>query len=545
MVDGKQNGHMILYRGSLKSCNYHCSYCPFSKRKMSQKELEKDREQWGFFVRSLAEKGNELGVGALMAVPYGEALIHPWYWEGLARISGLSFMDGVGAQTNLSFPVEQSLEAFREAGGRVEKLRIWATFHPEMTQPEVFAGKCKTLKSMGVAVCAGAVGVPQNLEIIRRLRRELPKDIYLWINKMDGLGRPYTQEEKEEFLGIDSYFLRELASVPGDISQCQGRLFVEGNGGLRTCNIAPLLEESWKDICQKAGEGDKRERGNFPLPKCGRKRCSCYLAYGGQKNYWNRMIFGSYPLYRIPRRPKAVFLDIDGTLLPRADVGRKPTLDSGMDKAVSNVPGIVLAGLEGLFREGIPLFFATTLPIKDAKKRCSKVWHLFSGGVFAGGAHLLLKEAREKGREAEKIAGAENRIEEKKDIRKKGEWREIFHYIEESLLQELEFLKQKYVFRILSVRNDNKLYKITLLRPSHKPWAEWEAEELFGALKEEAVYQVRYFVEENCLQIVAKEATKANGVRALCQWMKIGSEEIFAAGNSEEDEEMMGLYSCH
>ena len=72
MVNEECNGHMILYRGSLKSCNYYCSYCPFSKRKISQKELEKDKEQWDAFVMSLTEKGGALGVRALMVVPYGE-----------------------------------------------------------------------------------------------------------------------------------------------------------------------------------------------------------------------------------------------------------------------------------------------------------------------------------------------------------------------------------------------------------------------------------------------------------------------------------------
>ena len=58
---------MILYRGSLKSCNYHCSYCPFSKHPVSERELEKDRGQWLSFIRTLEEK--HWDVGALMVVP--------------------------------------------------------------------------------------------------------------------------------------------------------------------------------------------------------------------------------------------------------------------------------------------------------------------------------------------------------------------------------------------------------------------------------------------------------------------------------------------
>ena len=43
---------MVLYRGSLKSCNYHCSYCPFSKHPMSVGALEKDKEQWFSFLHT-------------------------------------------------------------------------------------------------------------------------------------------------------------------------------------------------------------------------------------------------------------------------------------------------------------------------------------------------------------------------------------------------------------------------------------------------------------------------------------------------------------
>ena len=97
------DSHMILYRGSLKSCNYHCSYCPFSKKPLSEKELGKDREQWKAFVETFQAHGRRMRIGALMVVPYGEALIHSWYWEGLARISALPWIEAVGAQTNFSF----------------------------------------------------------------------------------------------------------------------------------------------------------------------------------------------------------------------------------------------------------------------------------------------------------------------------------------------------------------------------------------------------------------------------------------------------------
>lgn len=104
---------MILYRGSLKSCNYSCSYCPFAKHPSSAREMEKDRMDWMKFCKSLEERAEDLGRFALMVVPYGEALIHPWYWEGLAFLSRLKQAEVVGVQTNFSFSAGQAGKLWR------------------------------------------------------------------------------------------------------------------------------------------------------------------------------------------------------------------------------------------------------------------------------------------------------------------------------------------------------------------------------------------------------------------------------------------------
>ena len=509
------DGHMILYRGSLKSCNYHCSYCPFSKRPISERELAKDREQWNFFVRTFRERGRELGMGALMVVPYGEALIHPWYWEGLAGLSALSWMDAAGAQTNLSFPVRESLDSFLKAGGKPEKLRLWATFHPEMTTVEEFTDKCRQLKEAGIVFSAGAVGVPENAKLLLELRKKLPEEIYLWVNRMDGLRRPYTETETEDFLTVDPYFLRELAVVGAEESRCRGRLFVEGDGKLRICNISPVLEERWEELCRKTENsvassmdegGRNQERNRIPEPKCGCRRCSCYLAYGGREEEWNRMLFGSYPLFRVPRRPKAVFLDIMGTLLPDKEEA---------DVKKGGIPAAVLAGLEGLFRDGSFLFFATTLPFEDAVRSCGRAGRFFSGGIFAGGAHILLE--------------------------KDGEKKEWFSFLDKSVPPALKSLQEKFSFRALTCENGGKAYKVTLLRPFRKPWKRREAEEVFTALPDACRKNLRYFVEGCCLQIVDAKADKEKGVRMLCGFLGIRPEDAFAMGNSEEDAGMIKL----
>lgn len=281
---------MVLYRGSLKSCNYHCSYCPFSKHKSSEKELCKDREHWERFCDSIQKRAPVLKIRALMVTPYGEALIHPWYWEGLGRVAGMEMIEAVGAQTNLSFPLERSLKLYEEAGGKREKLRLWATFHPEMIQAETFAKACENVKKAGVLISAGSVGVPENLTVIQTLKDSLPEQVYLWINKMDGLKRPYTKEEIQAFQAIDPFFAQELKMVRADNSQCQERIFVEGDGKVRGCNISSV----WKDNWYEEWEGVFNEP-----PKCARKVCSCYLAYGGRKDFGNREVFGDYPLFRV------------------------------------------------------------------------------------------------------------------------------------------------------------------------------------------------------------------------------------------------------
>ncbi len=575
-------GRMVLYRGCLKSCNYQCSYCPFSKHPMSERELVRDKEQWLTFVNSYEERAGEMGIRAMMIVPYGEALIHSWYWEGLARISALAETDAVGAQTNLSFPVAKSLAHFVKMGGVLGKLRLWATFHPQMTTVSAFAEQCRQLVESGVLLCAGSVGVPSHLEVLRQLKSKLPEKVYLWVNKMDGLKRLYTEEEKEAFLEIDPYFLRELTPVLADVKQCGERLFIEGDGKIHTCNISQLLGTGWEK--------------QFPEPECKRKLCSCYLAYGGRTDRMNRILFGEYPLFRIPRRPKAVFFDIDGTLLPKkgdcagasasvlfqaCETGSEvkcveseevllsrilqegaagnavkcaesenaflPNMSQGCeaDRDVYSLrkqgrtsqpmqtwdESGIAAGLESLARDGVGLFFATTLPYEEAMKRCHSITHLFRGGIFSGGAHIRLEAAGKH----EKGAAVGQTIPENAE-----ESREDFLWLDETIFPYLSALHKKYCFRVLTYGREGRFYKLTLLRARHKPWKRQEAEEIFRDVPVSGD-AIRFFIEGNCLQVVCGKADKAEGVKRLCQWLNISLEEAVAVGDSEEDVGMMAL----
>lgn len=75
----------IYYRGKLDSCNYTCSYCPFGKKShlTSTANMEQDKKAWEHFITAVEQwKGEPL---QLFIIPYGEALIHRYYREGMMR----------------------------------------------------------------------------------------------------------------------------------------------------------------------------------------------------------------------------------------------------------------------------------------------------------------------------------------------------------------------------------------------------------------------------------------------------------------------------
>lgn len=278
-----------FYRGSLKSCNYSCSYCPFSKNpSVSPEELKMDEVALVRFAdKILGTYGEHF---AVMITPYGEALIHPYYIREMARLSCSPYIDFVGCQSNFSFSVSDILKRYEMGGGAAEKLRLWGTFHPEMTAAEDFAGKCHELYEGGVGFSVGVVGVPKQIDVIRRLRELLPEGIYLWINRMDGLKRKYTDLEIRAFSEIDPYFFVELSENKSDKSACLSSVFVEADGTMKHCCLAG---SEFGNLYGDDGTG------NIFQNPCKRKRCSCYLAYCTQKKP-ELTAMGDYCMFRIP-----------------------------------------------------------------------------------------------------------------------------------------------------------------------------------------------------------------------------------------------------
>ena len=183
----------------------------------------------------------------------------------------------------------------------------------------------------------------------------------------------------------------------------------------------------------------------------------------------------------------------------------------------------LVTGLRVILAQGVPLFLATTLPYREAAKRCQRIWHLFSGGVFSGGAQICMTTNEANGRN-----GTENRS--------------FFYELEEEILLALERRKADG-YRILKYRNAGRLYKITLCRAARRSWSAGEAEEICGDLLLE--YRARYLIEGHCLQIISDRADKAAGVRMICSWLGISPNEAFAAGDSPEDFGMCALCGYH
>lgn len=224
----------------------------------------------------------------------------------------------------------------------------------------------------------------------------------------------------------------------------------------------------------------------------------------------NRILFGPYPLFRIPRRPKAVFLDIDGFLIPGGE---------------THVSGRMEADVRALAMGGSRLFFATSLPLREAKRKCREIWELFGGGVFACGAHTVLEGEM-------------------------GE-REVFLALEKGLDEMVGRQQKRYGCRMTVYRDGDSVYKITLVRPKHMGWKEEETKEVEDMCRQWAVSRpaaeagekekgdrVRCFAEENCLEIVSSKASKARGVKRICGWLGISPREAAAGGDSPEDAEM-------
>lgn len=474
----------IAYRGFLRSCNYCCTYCPFSKQQASSTELAKDHAALKRFVDKISQMdGGSLTVQVL---PYGEALIHNYYWIELARLSRLAHVRAVGCQTNLSFRVSEQLTLFRQLGGEVHKLRLWCTFHPAMTTVDRFVVQCTVLRQEHVRFSVGAVGDPAQLMSIVQLRQSLPEDIYLWINRLDGLRRAYTTAEQETLSEIDPYFPLELKEPAADVSLCSGgrtSLFVQGDGSCYSCNL------------------NRRRLGNFynddwqeTTLHCSVRRCSCYLAYALRQDLAALTFFDQHPALRVPilakglqPRLKTIFFDLDGTLLNGQGLLR--------ERLAQSLPWLT---------QHYTLYLATQRPQQSALRLLGDACLYFTGGVFADGAYV--RPSWNQAASLQSLAlSAEN-------------------------LLAIESFAKEYQLSLRIYREREVLYKVTLQSRSGLTVADKILKEL-----QSFVGQALISRDESTVSVVSQTAGKWQGMLALAQTAGFGAQNMAYVGNAACD----------
>jgi hypothetical protein len=280
----------ILYRGPLSSCNYDCPYCPFAKGRESAAELAADRAALGRFVGWVEARPADDRLGILFT-PWGEALTRRWYRDALVRLTGLPQVIRAAVQTNLSCGVDWVDDCDRD------RLALWATFHPGQVARARFLAKCMRLHRRGVRLSVGVVGLREHFADIEALRRQLPEDVYLWVNAYKDRADYYRPGEAEWLTGIDPLFPFNNRRHPSLGRLCRAGasvVSVDGAGTVRRCHF---IRESLGSLYDPGFERVLAER------PCTNATCGCHIGYVHLDDLALYPVFGDGVLERIPARP--------------------------------------------------------------------------------------------------------------------------------------------------------------------------------------------------------------------------------------------------
>ncbi|MFJ1672438.1 STM4011 family radical SAM protein [Streptomyces bottropensis] len=274
----------ILYRGPLASCDYDCPYCPFAKRRDSTDRLRADRAALDRFTTWAREQtGDRLSV---LFTPWGEGLVRSWYREALVGLSHEPHIDRVAIQTNLSCRTEWLARADRDT------VALWCTYHPGQTPYERFLDKTRRLAGMGIRFSVGVVGLPEHLEDARRLRGELPQEVYLWVNAAEG--HTYTDEEAAVWSGLDPLFpfSRHPHRSAGRACRTGSTVVsVDGAGTVRRCHFVKAELGNLYDGSFRAALA--------PRP-CPLSVCDCHIGYVHLETLPLYDVFAGGVLERVP-----------------------------------------------------------------------------------------------------------------------------------------------------------------------------------------------------------------------------------------------------
>lgn len=277
----------ILYRGPLSSCNYGCAYCPFAKRAENAAELAVDRAALERFTAWAAARARDrLGV---LFTPWGEALIRSWYQDALICLSNRPHVERVAVQTNLSARLDWVDQCDRR------RLALWTTWHPTEVSRARFLTRCHALLERGVRFSVGVVGLKEHQDEIAALRRELPAQVYLWINAYKRQPDYYQEEDLRRLEEIDPLFRWNTVHHASHGKACHagGRVItVDGAGNIRRCHFIP---EVLGNIYESGWEAALQER------PCSNATCGCHIGYVHLQELRLYDVYGAGVLERIPQ----------------------------------------------------------------------------------------------------------------------------------------------------------------------------------------------------------------------------------------------------
>ena len=278
-------GLTVLWRGSLASCNYGCSYCPFAKTGDDREALAADRRALERFEAWAASRAYKVSI---LITPWGEALIRNYYRQAIARLSHAANVETIAVQTNLSCSVDW-LE-----GCDLRKAALWTTYHPSETPRAAFLRKIERLDAMGARYSVGVVGLLQHLDEIEALHRDLPCGAYLWVNAFKRVADYYTQGQREQLIAIDPLFdlnNRDYQSKGRACHAGETAISVIADGTARRCHFLPA---SIGNIYDADFEAALRPR------PCTAESCRCHIGYTHIKALDLRAVFGDGFLERRP-----------------------------------------------------------------------------------------------------------------------------------------------------------------------------------------------------------------------------------------------------
>ncbi|MFF1836575.1 STM4011 family radical SAM protein [Streptomyces sp. NPDC058231] len=297
----------VLYRGPLASCDYDCPYCPFAKRRDSPGQLRTDRAALERFTTwAAAQTGDRISV---LFTPWGEGLVRSWYRRALVELAQLPHIGRVAIQTNLSGRTGWLAET--GAAGR-DKIALWCTYHPGQTPYERFLARCRELSALGIRYSVGVVGLDEHLDEARRLRADLPGEVYLWVNAAEG--QSYTDEEADRWTALDPLFPysrhpHRSAGMPCRTGESV--VSVDGDGTVRRCHFVPAELGNLYDGSYRRALGPRA---------CPLAVCDCHIGYVHLETLPLYDVFAGGVLERIPAGRPGVPAPSGRPLLPLSPV---------------------------------------------------------------------------------------------------------------------------------------------------------------------------------------------------------------------------------